>query len=142
MNEALQRVRRLRFAVVVTLSLALLGLPCGPLAEALALDLDHAVAPASAALLGHSDPDSTHHANEHQNSCCTDCSMWLTAMTKDGDPAVIRTNNSFASYVLQNALVRTPSSNDGPPRTYRFASPPSLVSADTSLYSKTQRYRI
>lgn len=141
MSETLQQLRRLRLAAVVTLSLALLALPCSPFVEGLGSHADDPLTAATAALSGYDDPDWTHHANQHESDFGTDCSIWLTALTEDGGVTAFVTNESSRSDLFPVAF-RAPSFSDLPARTFQSAQPPSDVLVGTSLYSKTQRYRI
>lgn len=142
MCEVLEPLRRLRLATVVTLSLALLALPCSPFVEALESNADPALTAATAASSGPSDPDWIHHANQHESNFGADCSIWLTALTRDGGATIIGISNSSRSNLLPVALIHVPSTSDWTDRAYRSTRPPSIVLVGTSLYSTTQRYRI
>jgi hypothetical protein len=138
----LKRLRRLRLATVLTLSVALLALPCAPFAEVLGSNTGHAVAAAAPAHAGYSHADRAHDAGEPESSCCTDCSTWLAALIDDGGAAIIAHNWS-RSDLSPVALAHAPLVTDKSARDYRFTGPPSAAFVDgTSLYAKTQRYRI
>ena len=140
LGETLKRLRRLRVATVVTLSVALLVLPCSPFAEALGSHTGHAAAAPTPAHSGHSHAGRTHHPEEHEGSCCTDCSVWLTARFDDGSAAII-THNWSRSDLSPVALTDVPLVIDKSGE-HRFG-PPSVAFVDgTRLYAKTQRYRI
>jgi hypothetical protein len=140
LREKLKRLRRLRLVTVATLILALLALPCSPFAEAWESNVGHAVAEATAAHPGHGHADGTRHANE--DNCCTDCSVWLTARFDDGSAAII-THNWSRGDLFPVALARAPSTTDKLARNRRVTGPPSVAFVDgTSLFAKTQRYRI
>ena len=140
LRATLRRLRRFQLATVVTLSLALLTLPCSPFAEALGSHAGHAAA--AVAHPGHSHTDGTHHGKKDGSSCCTDCSAWLTARFDDGSAAII-THNWSRGDLFPVALAHAPLITDKSARERRFTGPPSVAFVDgTSLYAKTQRYRI
>ena len=137
-REKLKRLRGLRLAMVATLSLALLSLPCSPIAEALGSHVTHAGA---AIAPTHSAHSGTHHSNPDESNCCTDCSVWLTTRFDDGSAAII-THNWSRGDLFPVALTHAPST-DKLARDRRFTGPPSLAFVDgTSLFAKTQRYRL
>ena len=142
LREKLKRFRRLRLATVLTLSVALLALPCGPFAEVLGSNTSHAVAAAAPGHAGHSHANRAHDATEHESSCCTDCSAWLAARFDDGSAAIVAHNWS-RSDLAPAALGHVPSVTDKSARQHRFTGLPSAAFVDgTCLYAKTQRYRI
>ena len=142
LREKLKRLRRLQLAVVMTLSVALLALPCTPLAEALGSSAGYATAAAIPAHPGHHHTHSTDGGKEHESNCCADCSAWLTARFDDGSAAII-THNWSRSDLFPVALAHAPLVTNKSTRERRFTGPPSVAFVDgTSLYAKTQRYRI
>lgn len=141
--ERLKRLFCFRLAMVVALSLALLALPCSPLAEALGSNPGHALAPATIVHLGHRDADWGHHAKEHENRCCTNCSIWLTTLVEDDAIAVIDAGNSSRSELSPVRLTPAPLISNWPVQARRFTGPQQVAFVDgTSIYAKSQRYRI
>jgi len=136
--------RWLRLCVVASLLLALLAFPCGPLAAALGSDIGHALAAAKAvpADSGDGDAECTHRVKEHESSCCNVCSSWLTARFDDSKAAIA---NHASSHRDLSPAAPTYITLDSPKpvRERQSTGPPPVIALDgTSLYSKTQRYRI
>lgn len=124
--------------------LALLAFPCGPLAAALGSETGHALVATKAvpADSGHGDAECTHGVKEHESSCCNECSSWLTARFDDGVAGIINSTSSYRDLPAL-ALTYVPGSYAKPDRDPRLTGPPSVASLDgTSIYMKTQRYRI
>lgn len=140
LREKLKRLRRLQLAVVVTLSLALLALPCTPLATAFGSNSDQALAAATAAHPGHPHRYATDDTKEHDSNCCIDCSAWLTASFEDGTAGIISHNWSRGD-LFPITLAHAPFVANTLARERRFPRPLSVVDG-TTIYAKTQRYRI
>lgn len=134
---------RLRLGIVAGLVLTLLAFPCGPLAAALGSDTGHAL-PAAKTVPAHSGPSDTecpHPVKKHESSCCNECSSWLTA--RFNDTAAVILNSASYRDLPAVALTYKHLSHAKPDRDPRLTGPPSVAFVDgTSLYSKTQRYRI
>ncbi len=140
LRENLAYVRWLRVGVVAGVVLALLAFPCGPFAAAFGSDTGHALA-AAKGVPGHGGAECSHRVKKHESSCCNDCSSWLTSRIDDDTTAIL----SHASHRDLPAV--TPAYTRlnlvGPDQEQRLTGPPLIGSLyDTSLYARTQRYRI
>ena len=134
---------RLRLGIVAGLVLALLAFPCGPLAASLGPETGHALAAAAKGPVDskHGDAECTHGAKKHESSCCNECSSWLTARFDDGIAVIINAPSHRDLPAI--ALTYIPVSYAKPDRDPKLRGPPPIASLDgTSIYLKTQRYRI
>src|SRR5581483_500221 len=140
LRDTLRRLFGLRLAAVAALSFALLALPCSPLGEA--LRLSDAAAGTKTAHYQHNDADAAHHANRHENECCTNCTAWLTALTDDGTLGIIIQSGSSGD-IIPADVTHLRIGIETLAERQRSSEPPSVAFIDGSaLYSKTQRYRI
>lgn len=137
-------MRRLRFATVATLSLALLLLPCSSFGEAFGKALGshtgHA-AVAARGYVGHNQASAPHDPSEHESSCCTDCSAWLEPGSDDNSVAII-THNWSSSDLFPIALIHASLIAGKSAREHRFRLMSVAFVDGTRVYAKTQRYRI
>lgn len=143
LRENLACMGRLRVGLVAGLVLALLAFPCGPLATALGAGTEHALVAAKAmpAPPGHGEAECTHRIKKHESGCCNDCSSWLTARFDDGTLAILA--HASPRDLPATTLAYTPLSYVEPDQEQRLTGPPQIASLDgTSIYSRTQRYRI
>lgn len=142
LRNKLKRLPRLRFGAVVTLSLALLSLPCGPIAEAFESHADYAVSGAEHPKSGRSQADGIQNKADHDDNCCINSSHWLAGRFDDGLVATV-IHDWSRSDLCPAWLAHTPSHADRSVREGRVTAPPLVVLIDdTSLYAKTQRYRL
>lgn len=129
-----------RLGIVAGLVLALLAFPCGPVATAIGSQAGHALAAVSAQP-GHGEAECDHGAKKHENSCCNDCSSWLTNRIDNGTAAVV--NQASTRDLPTIAAAYTPALYVRTDQEQRLTGPPPTVFLDgTSIYSKTKRYRI
>ncbi len=131
-----------RLAVVAAVVLALLAFPCGPAATAFASEAGHGlVVQTPPQHAGHGEAECAHRATKHENSCCKDCSSWLTSRIDDGTPLILsHTSHRHLPAVTPTYIHLNFVGPNGEPR---LTGPPSVRSIyGTSLYSRTQRYRI
>jgi len=131
---------RLRLGIIAWLVLALLVFPCGPLAAAVGPEVghEHAAAPAHTEQ-GKGECD--HGAKKHENSCCSDCSSWLTNRIDNGTAAVV--SEASPRDLSAMAPANPPALYVGIDQEQRLTGPPPIGSLDgTHTYSRTQRYRI
>lgn len=143
LRENLRYRRWLRPGIVAGLVLALLAFPCGPLAASLGPQTGHALAAVKGPVDSkHGDAECAHGAKKHESSCCNECSSWLTARFDDGTAVIINAPSSHRDLPAV-ALTYIPVSYAKPDRDPRLTGPPPTASLDgTSIYSRTQRYRI
>jgi len=143
LRETLGVRPRLRCGIVAAILLALLAFPCGPVATAMASDAGNALgAPAAVPVHSeHGEAECAHGAKKHENSCCKDCSSWLTPRMDKNKAAVL--GHEPRQYFPTLAPAHVPALFVAGDREQRLTGPPPTGVLDgTRIYSRTKRYRI
>lgn len=129
-----------RFGIVAGLVLALLAFPCGPVATAIASQAEHAHAAAVPAQPGQGEAECDHGAKKHENSCCNECSSWLTNRIDNGTAAVVSQASPRDLPTIAPAYTPALYVTD---QEQRLTGPPATGFLNgTNIYSRTKRYRI